>query len=125
MKRLLLFLSLVLFIPVPANAKTVKIDRNIYKKFEYSNSFYCKNKKKDRENYLKLVYKSIKKAGVKNKMSDKLAVRKITNWIADNVSYADDGSVDNHTSGRLFTKWTGNCIDYADIVKYMMLYLKM
>ena len=111
MKRLLFLLSLLLFIPVSANAKAVRIDKNIYKKFEYSNSAYCKNEKKERENYWKLVYKSVKKAGVKNKMSDKVAVRKITNWIADNVSYADDGSVDNHTSGKLFTKWTGDCIE--------------
>ena len=114
MKRLLLFLSLLLFIPVSANAKMVRIDKNIYKKFEYSNSTYCKNEKTERKNYWKLVYKSVRKAGVKNKMPDKVAVRKITNWIADNVSYADDGSVNNHTSGKLFTKWTGNCIDYAD-----------
>lgn len=114
MKRLLFLLSLLLFVPVSANAKTVRIDKNIYKKFEYSNSSYYKNEKKERENYWKLVYKSVRKAGVKNKMPDKVAVRKITNWIADNVGYADDGSVDNHTGGKLFKKGTGDCIDYAD-----------
>ena len=114
MKRLLFLLSLLLFVPVSANAKTVRIDKNIYKKFEYSNSSYYKNEKKERKNYWKLVYKSVRKAGVKNKMPDKVAVRKITNWIADNVGYADDGSVDNHTGGKLFKKRTGDCIDYAD-----------
>ena len=62
MKRLLFLLSLLLFIPVSANAKAVRIDKNIYKKFEYSNSAYCKNEKKERKNYWKLVYKSVRKA---------------------------------------------------------------
>ena len=77
MKRLLFLLSLLLFVPVSANAKTVRIDKNIYKKFEYSNSSYYKNEKKERKNYWKLVYKSVKKAGVKNKMSDKEKKKKI------------------------------------------------
>lgn len=63
--------------------------------------------------YWKYAKKAVRKAGVRNGMSDKTAVKKIYTWLCHEVKY-QHGKKDNCEAATLFLKKTGVCRDYAD-----------
>lgn len=69
----------------------------------------CKNRKR----YWALAQQSVRKAGVRNGMSDDEAVKRISKWICKRTRYVA-GGIDNCKNGTLFTKGRGVCRDYAD-----------
>ena len=68
---------------------------------------------KSRSRYWALAKKAVRKAGVHNGDSDKIAVRKIATWICKHTKYSNT-KYDNSESGYLFSKGKGVCGDYAD-----------
>lgn len=71
------------------------------------------NTSKERKRYWALTKKAVRKAGVHNGDSDKVAVRKIAAWICKHTKY-NNPKYDNAESGYLFSKGKGVCRDYSD-----------
>lgn len=68
---------------------------------------------KSRSRYWALAKKAVRKVGVHNGDTDKVAVHKIAMWICKHTKYKE-GNYDNSEAGTLFKKGTGVCRDYSD-----------
>ena len=68
---------------------------------------------KSRSRYWALAKKAVRKAGVHNGDSDKVAAHKIATWICKHTKYKAV-VYDNSESGYLFSKGKGVCRDYSD-----------
>lgn len=69
--------------------------------------------KKTWNQYWKNAYRCARKAGVRNGMKDRIAVKKIAVWLCKHTKYRF-GKRDNYKYGTLFKKGQGVCRDYAD-----------
>lgn len=110
-----LFLLLTMAFSAPVYAVTVKI-QNPYKTEEAK--IDSKKYRKVRKEYWSQAQKAVKKAGVKNGMSDKTAVKKISSWICKHTTYRLTKKRNFNTS-TLFKKGYGQCCDYSDAFKSM------
>lgn len=97
---------------VTNNEISYKFQQKHWVYYVYGNEKYIKYYK-DRKRYWTLAKQAVRKAGVRNGMSDKEAVKKISKWICKNTKYSQS-SEDNSYRGALFSKHKGVCKDYSD-----------
>ena len=92
--RYIFRITIIIFIlstPIHTYARTVNLNYNIYD--QSNNSLYL-DEKESRYLYWQWVNFSVFRSGVRNKMSDKKAVKKMIRWICKHAKYKN-GEIDN------------------------------
>ena len=112
--RYIFRITIIIFIlstPIHTYARTVNLNYKVYN--QSNNKSLYLDEKESRYIYWQWVNFSVFRAGVRNKMSDKKAVKKMSKWICKHTKYKM-GEPDNAEGATLFIKGTGVCRDYAD-----------